>query len=177
MPPVPAPATRSSAPLPANASGGGPAHTPRLGRAWLALSAALALHVTDEALTGFLSVYNPTVTALRARFPWWPMPIFEFRDWLIGLAALVCLLLALTPLFWREGRPIRSLAWIFAALMIGNGAAHILGTIAGRTVSSVHFPRPMPGFYSSPLLIAAAAWMVVELNRSRRQLSIKSNAS
>ena len=29
------------------------------GRAWLGLAGALALHVTDEALTDFLSVYNP----------------------------------------------------------------------------------------------------------------------
>jgi hypothetical protein len=32
--------------------------------AWLALVAALALHVGDEAVTGFLDVYNPTVRAL-----------------------------------------------------------------------------------------------------------------
>ena len=38
----------------------------RLGIAWVMMWVALALHVTDEALTGFLSVYNPTVLALRA---------------------------------------------------------------------------------------------------------------
>jgi hypothetical protein len=37
------------------------------GWSWFALTVAFALHVTDEASTGFLSVYNPTVTALRAR--------------------------------------------------------------------------------------------------------------
>ena len=31
------------------------------GAPWLALCAAFALHVADEALTGFLRVYNPTV--------------------------------------------------------------------------------------------------------------------
>jgi hypothetical protein len=31
--------------------------------AWVGLCAALALHVTDEALTGFLDVYNPAVQA------------------------------------------------------------------------------------------------------------------
>ena len=42
--------------------------TLRYGRAWVALAAALAVHVTDEALTNFLAVYNPTVRAIRGRF-------------------------------------------------------------------------------------------------------------
>ena len=51
-----------------------PQHTARkLGFAWIALCFALALHVVDEALTGFLSVYNPTVLALRSRYAWFPM--------------------------------------------------------------------------------------------------------
>jgi hypothetical protein len=116
------------------------------------LCAALALHVTDEALTGFLSVYNPTVRALRS-----------------GLTVLVCFLFLLTPLFFRAGRPVRPLAAIFAVLMIGNGMGHVLGTIAGQTVASVSFPRPMPGFWSSPFLIAAAVWVLVELRRTRNK--------
>ena len=142
------------------------AATPRLGRAWLALCCGLALHVTDEALTGFLSVYNPTVLALRSRLGWWPMPTFGFREWLAGLIIFVVLIFLLSPLFFRGGRPIRPLAWIFAVLMIANGMGHTLGTIAGRTVASIHFPRPMPGFWSSPFLIAASVWVLVELRRS-----------
>lgn len=142
--------------------------TPRLGRAWLALCCALALHVTDEALTGFLSVYNPTVLALRSRLGWWPMPIFAFREWLIGLMVAICVAFLVSPLFFRGGRPIRPLAWIVAALVgVGNGMGHITGTILGRTVASVRFPRPMPGFWSSPFLIAAAVWLMLELRRTR----------
>ena len=37
-----------------------------LGIAWVLMWVALAVHVIDEALTGFLLVYNPTVLALRA---------------------------------------------------------------------------------------------------------------
>src|SRR4029077_18804425 len=44
-----------------------------LGVAWIVFCGALALHVTDEALTGFLSVYNPTVLALRQQLGFWPM--------------------------------------------------------------------------------------------------------
>src|SRR5262245_55745948 len=61
----------------------------RHGLAWLGLCAAFALHVTDEALTGFLSVYNPTVLAIRETFPNFPMPIFTFRVWLVGLIGLI----------------------------------------------------------------------------------------
>jgi hypothetical protein len=45
----------------------------RLGRAWLILTLGLACHVLDEALTGFLDVYNPIVRSARARFGWFPM--------------------------------------------------------------------------------------------------------
>jgi len=96
------------------------------------------------------------------------MPTFAFREWLIGLIVLVGVLFLLSPLFFRGGRPIRPLAWVFAALMIGNGMAHTIGTIAGRTVASVSFPRPMPGFWSSPFLIAAAVWLIVQLKRTGR---------
>jgi hypothetical protein len=48
------------------------------GRPWFALTIAFALHMVDEAATGFLNVYNPTVTAMRARFSWFPMPTFGF---------------------------------------------------------------------------------------------------
>jgi hypothetical protein len=47
------------------------------GWAWVLLSWALVLHVADEATSGFLRVYNPTVRALRAKLGWWPMPTFR----------------------------------------------------------------------------------------------------
>ncbi len=95
------------------------------------------------------------------------MPTFQFREWLGGLMAGIILLFLLSPLFFRGGRPIRPLAGIFGVLMIGNGMGHTLGTIFGRTVAGVTFPRPMPGFWSSPFLIAASVWVLVELRRTR----------
>jgi hypothetical protein len=56
-----------------------------LGTAWVMMWNALAIQVTDEALTGFLAVYNPTVLALRAKLSFFPMPTFEFREWLTAL--------------------------------------------------------------------------------------------
>jgi hypothetical protein len=66
------------------------------GLAWLLCCLALAVHVLDEALTDFLSVYNPTVRAIRQRFPFLPLPTFSFRVWLAGLILATALLLCLT---------------------------------------------------------------------------------
>lgn len=136
-----------------------------LARAWLGLCIALALHVTDEALTGFLSVYNPTVLALRAKYSWFPMPTFRFWTWLLGLSALVFLLLLLTPLFRRNVRWVRPIGYFFGLVNVLNAMGHITGTVLGRTVNSVHFSRPMPGFYSSPFLLAAALYLLSRLRR------------
>ena len=138
------------------------------GVAWLLLCGALAVHVTDEALTGFLKMYNPTVAAMRERFAWFPMPIFEFREWLIGLIVAVVILLLLTPFAFRNERWLRPWAYIFALLMLANGTGHTLATIFGQTVSTVRFPRPAPGFYSSPLLFAGSIYLLVRLRASRK---------
>ncbi len=140
--------------------------TPRLGQAWLAFCAALALHVTDEALTGFLGVWNPSIAALHVRWPWLPMPTFRFDVWLGGLIALVVVLFAASPRFFHGAGVLRLPAYLFSALMVGNGLAHAVATALGRTVPEVRFARPAPGFYSSPLLIAAAVWVIAELRRT-----------
>ena len=140
--------------------------SPSLGHAWLALAAAVALHVTDEALTGFLSVYNPTVLAMRQTFPNFPMPVFTFRVWLGGLIALIVVLFLLSPFAFRGARWIRYLAWPLAVIMLLNALGHTLGTILGHTVPSVQFARPMPGFYSSPLLAAASLFLMWSLRKT-----------
>ena len=143
-------------------------HTPSqtasgFGRSWLALTVAFALHVLDEATTGFLGIYNPTVTELRSRLGWFPMPNFEFREWLFGLIAAVAICLALTPLAANNARWLRPLAWVYALIMFFNAMGHTAVTILGRTVASVHVLRPAPGFYSSPLLLVGSAWLMRRL--------------
>jgi hypothetical protein len=133
------------------------------GRPWFALTIAFALHVVDEAATGFLNVYNPTVTAMRARFSWFPMPTLGFREWLVGLVAGVVLGFALTPLAARNPRWLRPIAWFYALIMFFNGVGHTVFTIWGRTVASVTFPRPAPGFYSSPFLFVGSVWLIMRL--------------
>jgi hypothetical protein len=139
---------------------------PGFGSAWFALCVALALHIVDEASTGFLAVYNPTVTILRGRWSWFPMPTFGFWEWLLVLIGACGLLFCLTPVAARGMRGLRPLAWIYAALMLLNGLSHTLFSILGHTVATVTFPRPAPGFYSSPLMLAASVWLMVRLRRT-----------
>jgi multisubunit Na+/H+ antiporter MnhE subunit len=94
------------------------------------------------------------------------MPTFEFREWLVGLILGVLLCLALTPLAARGARWLRPLAWFYALLMFFNGMGHTRFTILGRTVESVTFPRPAPGFYSSPFLFVGSVWLMVSLWRT-----------
>lgn len=140
----------------------------QLGIAWVLMWVALAIHVTDEALTGFLSVYNPTVLALRAKLGFWPMPTFQFREWLTGLILGILLLAALSPFAFRRAFWIRPIFY-FVVMVAGvfNALGHTLGTIFGQTVNAVRFPRPAPGFYSSPLLLIVSIYALVQLRRTR----------
>ena len=106
----------------------------------------------DEATHDFLSVYNPTVRALRGRVPWLPLPTFTFPVWLGGLIAGVLLLLCLAPLAYRGARFTRRAAWPLGVVMTFNALQHLGG--------SVYMGRPMPGVYSSPVLLAASVWLL-----------------
>jgi len=142
-------------------------HSSSAGRAWLALCLALAIHVADEASTGFLNVYNPTVLAIRGKFPWLSLPVFRFDIWLAGLVFAILLLSGLSVFAFRGARWTRLAGYAFAILMTANAVGHTLGTVFGRTVASVEFPRPMPGFYSSPLLLAASIYLFWTLRGTR----------
>ncbi len=135
--------------------------------AWILLCLALAVHVLDEALTGFLSIYNPTVLALRAKTSWFPMPTFTFREWLAGLITACIALLVLSAWADRRYRAMTIAAYLFAGIALLNAGAHTLGTIFGRTISGLTFARPMPGLYSSPLLVVAAVYLLMSIRRAR----------
>ena len=128
--------------------------------AWLWLVVALALHVIDEASTGFLDVYNPTVRALRERFGWFPMPESASMSG-DGTSGAHARSRAADAVVDRGPRALRVATVIFAGLMALNGVAHITGTYAGVPVATVRFERPMPGSWSSPLLIGAAVFFIV----------------
>ena len=115
------------------------------------LVAALALHVTDEALTHFLDFYNPLVLRIRAQIRWFPMPTFEFSVWLVGLVLGVIVLSLLTPLVRRGAAGTRLLSWILVVIMFLNGTAHLVG--------SVYFQRWLPGATSAPLLLLTSVML------------------
>jgi len=138
------------------------------GNAWFALCVVFALHIFDEATTGFLAVYNPTVIAFRASWGWFPMPIVDLRGYLTSHIAICAVLFCLTPVAARGMQGLRPVAWTYAIIMFLNGLGHTLGTIVGHTVASVTFPRPAPGFYSSPFLFVASVWLMVRLRRTAR---------
>lgn len=140
-----------------------------LGIAWIFIWAALALHVIDEALNGFLYIYNPTVLALREKLGWWPMPTFSFEGWLAALTAGIGILVAFTAFAFRNSGWLRPIIYFCAiVLCIANACGHTLATIFGRTVSTVHFSRPAPGFVTSPILLFAGIYALVQLRRTRK---------
>lgn len=129
--------------------------------AWACMAAATALHVTDEALTGFLPLYNSIVESARAAYGWIvPFPTFTFRVWLGGLILAVIVVLASTPLV-RRGYPwLRPVSYFLGALMVSNALGHI--------AASVWLGRPAPGVYSSPVILAAAVALLVTTVAARR---------
>jgi hypothetical protein len=123
------------------------------GRAWMAMTFALAAHVTDEALTGFLSVYNPIVVAARDRFGWFPMRPFTFGVWLSGLVALIVVLMLFAPLAYRVSMVARIAAYPFAILIgVLNGFGHLAG--------SIYLGRWLAGATTAPLLIGCGIWLL-----------------
>jgi hypothetical protein len=120
--------------------------------AWLSLVSAVALHVIDEAITGFLPFYNDLVLRLRDHLGFFPVPTFRGSVWLGGLCLAIVLGYLMTPLIARGGAWIRSVTTVIGFLMIANALGHMLG--------SVYLGRILPGFWSSPLLLAMASWTV-----------------
>jgi hypothetical protein len=137
---------------------GGDAPSVRHVRAWLLLVAALALHVIDEAMTGFLDFYNPLVLRIRLRMSWFPMPTFSFGEWLAGLVLLVLVLAGLAAAVRRGGRAAWLLSWLLSVIMFMNGLGHLAG--------SVYFQRWLPGATSAPLLLASSL-LLARVTRQR----------
>ena len=137
------------------------------GTPWVLMCVAFGLHTWDEAAHDFLRYYNATVLALYGHFSWFPRMDMEFRSWLAGLAAANVVLLALTPWAYRNARWLRPLAYVFAGIQVLNGTWHILATILGHTVPSVHFEGPAPGVYTAPLLLVLSAYLFWSLRKSR----------
>lgn len=132
--------------------------------AWLLLCAVLAVHIGDEAATGFLNLYNPAVTAMGL-----PALRFTFPVWitLLGLAVIGLLILS----HWvRRGTwwtPTASYA--FAFLMFSNAAAHLTFAMHRHAWASGAYTSPFLLAASVNLWIAAPAGFPAAPNGSRRE--------
>ena len=124
----------------------------RNARAWLLMIVSVAIHVFDEAMTGFLPFYNSSVVALRERIAFFPAPTFSFELWLGGLIAGILVGFGLTVSVARGGRVIRWAATILGVIMIINAAGHLTG--------SLYFGRIIPGAHSSPILLLSSIYVV-----------------
>jgi hypothetical protein len=121
--------------------------------AWVLMISAIGLHVFDEVVTHFLSFYNELALNLRESVGFSLMPTFTFGAWLGGLIIAIIICFALTPLVIRGGRFIRAFATLLGILMVVNALGHMIG--------SAYLGRLLPGFWSSPILLVTAVFVVV----------------
>ena len=135
----------------------------RCGIAWLGLATALAIHVTDEALTGFLPLYNSIVREIRESYLFVPLPTFTFPFWLGGLIVAVLILFLLSPLVFAGRTSVRYVSYALSILMILNGLGHISASLYWGTLA--------PGVYSSPVLLLAAVALLASTFQAGRESS------
>jgi len=127
--------------------------TTTFGWAWLTATLVLAVHVADEASHDFLAWYNPAALRIRRALGGLPFPpTFTFVPWLLGLSAGILLLGALTTFAFAGRQWLRPAAYALAAIYVGNGLVHLVGSALVR--------RPVPGVLSAPLLLAAGGWLL-----------------
>lgn len=128
------------------------------GFAWVALTISFALHVWDEAAHDFLSIYNPTVESIRARWPVIPLPTFTFGVWLTGLSLAIVVLALLAPVAFHGRASLKSIAYPYSVIMLVNGVLHI--------AVSLYLARPMPGVWSSPFLLISSVALLFATRRA-----------
>ena len=129
--------------------------------AWFLLVSAVSLHVFDEVMTDFLPFYNQSVINLKKKLGFFPAPTFSFGVWLGGLIGAVILGFCITPLVARGGKIIRVITLVLGILMVGNALGHLLG--------SIYFGKILPGVLSSPFLLIAALFVIIQGLRGKWQ--------
>jgi len=122
--------------------------------AWLLMISVLGIHAFEESMTGFLPFYTQSVMTLRERLGFFPAPIFSYRVWFGGLITIIILCYFLTLFVARGGKVIRTVTTVFGVLMVGNALIHLVG--------SVYSGRVIPGMWSSPFILAAALFLIIQ---------------
>ena len=121
--------------------------------AWVLMICALAVHVFDEATSGFLVFFNRQVTNISEQLGFFPIPNLSFEIWLPVLIIVIIICFLLTLIINRGGKFVRVFTIVLGILMIVNSLGHMLG--------SIYFGRLLPGFWSSPLLLLTAILVVI----------------
>ena len=126
--------------------------------AWIILTVALTLHVLDEALNDFLSIYNPLVALINQRMGFSFFPIFSTTKWLTGLMIGIIILFGFSFFAYREKKWILSLSYFYGVLMLLNGLGHFLG--------SLYYSKLIAGIYTSPLLLGGSIYLIWSTTRT-----------
>lgn len=125
---------------------------PNFGLAWIFLTSSLALHVLDEALNDFLSLYNPLVPNLNKNMEFFSFPVFTFSVWLTGLIIAITVLFALTYYARKKKKWILYFSYFYGVLMVMNGLGHITG--------SFYYDKLIAGVYTSPFLLISSFYLL-----------------
>jgi len=140
-----------------------PLRRSRLAQAWLALTFALTLHIVEGAIRDYLSFYNPLAMSLRDTLLWTWMPTFTLAAWLGGWTAILASLYGLT---WFATYPARWVVWAAIAY-----AEVIFLFAAAKLGFAIYLEKAIPGVFTTPLLLAASAWLSLEAVFSLRRPS------
>ena len=108
--------------------------------------------------------FPPSALALRERIGGIPFPpTFSRPVWLAGLVVAVAILAAMTP-FIRPGRRWAAVAaYAYGVIHMANAIGHVAVSVSGGWLA--------PGVMSSPVLLAAALWLLYETSRSQTILA------
>ncbi|MDX1700659.1 MAG: hypothetical protein R3250_08585 [Melioribacteraceae bacterium] len=124
---------------------------PNLFYGWISLTFAFTIHIIDEALNDFLSIYNPIVTNFNESFGFLIFPVFSFSQWLVGLIIANIILYSLSIYAYRNKKWFRYLSFIYSSIMILNAIGHITG--------SIYLGKSIAGLYSAPLLLVGGIYL------------------
>lgn len=127
--------------------------------AWLAVCAALALHLADEVFNGSLGLYADFARVVGWVWPSIDMPPFQRDVWLINLAGTILVLFALTWLVRRRSGVMVTASYLLAAFATANGVLHLLAAAALKST--------IPGLWSAPLMVAAGLFLFLAIPHKR----------
>jgi len=127
------------------------------GISWVALCLAFAVHVFDEAIHNFLSFYNPIAASIRGSFSLLPLPVFNFKTWIMLLTLAIVVLLSLSIFAFQPAKWMKPLSYIYLVIMFVNGLLHIIGSLIMGVA--------IPGVFSSPLLLLAAVYLFLVVRK------------